>query len=150
MSDNTEAKPSPRRVMLALGGTGLGVSHAQLVELIQAQAARNGVDILLIDPNEVQAARKEGERVAVVDGTDEAVRQRLREILDAMETAAMWRVPTEHYPDFDAPEPPVVTSPPKLLKQKSNFQQFQHNLNKGRPNTRRQFAVMRPPRRGGR
>lgn len=87
-------------------------------------------------------------RVLLMDG--EEIRRSAREAIEViLRNRDLYEVPTLSYveiPDIEPKTDQVQT----LRKERHQFRQFQHNNHKGRPDQRRQHAMIRPPRRGGR
>lgn len=86
--------------------------------------------ILLIDREEVRRAAREAIEILIRDRD-------------------LYEVPTLSYIEVSDIEP-KAEQVQTLRKERHQFRQFQNNSHKGRPDQRRQHAMIRPPRRGGR
>ncbi len=93
-------------------------------------------------------SRVQPEEARVVLAQD-CARSKLLEIVERMERMVVAEsFPTETddgNDEVELPPPPIVPA-----KQHQRFRNFQDNIHKGRPTARRQHAMIRPPRRGGR
>lgn len=142
---NVKQGDEPRVVMVVDDGR-----NNALIGRIQALAATNGLNVVLVaDPSElVPETRPQRRQVAVLDhGGGISI---ARALIAAMQSCR----------SYEAAEVPLhcsvvedVLDPPKVVRHHQNetsFKQHQNNFKGKGPPTRRTFAQIRPPRRGGR
>lgn len=136
----------PIRVLM-VGGEAMDPG---LVRKLRELAAERTIDI--VTPEQLEAAQRSSEepkrdrRVVLTGGSTRSLAAVLIEALAKMDTVYAPEPTIEHY----SPDISVACLPEPRKHQLPSYRQFEQNRKKGGPSIRRQFAQMRPPRRGGR
>lgn len=139
-----DSEERPARILL-VGDDGM--SRAVSVRLREL-AFERGIDIV-IPPQTLEEPEREGRRVVVSASASMRLNSSaLAALLGKAIAAQSYAEKIEECYAPDITEPLVMEY--ETPKQKTNFRQFEKNQRKYGPPNRRQFAMCRPPRRGGR